>query len=434
MFLPALPSNLARGVAAAVLAVALLTSSALADQSNVTLASCAAGDLAASASVQGATQNLAGSIIITNQSSAACTVQGIPAVQVLAANGAPLQVRQLNALPSPAAPAVALQPQQQASAFVSWSNFCQSPVPPGPYSLKIAMQFGGSLTVPLTGPPESSPLNITPPCGAPFAPSIIQVGPFQAFAAAPHDSRYFRQTGFRIDNDTIWDYFNRRGGVNTFGYPISRTFLFQGFTVQFFQRRIVQLDASGHARLLNVLDPGLMPYTSFNGALFPSFDSSLVASVPSPTDVVGALAWIQAHAPDSFQGLPVNFYQTFVNTVSASVAFPNGGDTSLLAGFDLEMWGIPTSSPQFDPNNHDFVYLRFQRGIMHYDAGCNCTRGILLADYLKSVLTGNNLPADLDLEARGSPFYKQYDPSAPNWVHNSSLLPATDLTNAFTRE
>ena len=29
---------------------------------------------------------------------------------------------------------------------------------------------------------------------------------------------------------------------------------------------------------------------------------------------------------------------------------------------------------------------------MHYDAGCKCTQGLLLADYLKSILTLRNLP------------------------------------------
>ncbi|MGH2460142.1 MAG: hypothetical protein ACRDIY_14905 [Chloroflexota bacterium] len=252
--------------------------------------------------------------------------------------------------------------------------------------------------------------------------------------SVPHDSRYFPQTGFRINNDTVWDYFNRRGGVNTFGYPVSRTFLFQGFAVQFFQRRIVQLDPSGHARLLNVLDPGLMPYTSFNGATFPSIDSGLVASAPPAPDAGATLSFVQSHAPDSFQGRPVNFSQTFRNTVSAAVAFPSGGDPSLLPGLDLELWGIPTSGVLVDPNNHNFISLRFQRGIMMYDASCNCTQGVLLADYLKSIITGDNLPADLNQEAQNSPFYKQYDPSQPRWVHNASLLPNTDLTNAFTPE
>lgn len=287
-------------------------------------------------------------------------------------------------------------------------------------------------STPTPTPTATATSTATPTATATAVPSATATP--TATPSVPHDNRYFPQTGFRIDSDTIWDYFNRRGGVNTFGYPVSRTFLFQGFQVQFFQRRIVQLDQSGHARLLNVLDPGLMPYTSFNGATFPSIDSGLVAAAPPATNSGATLSFIQSHAPDSFQGKPVNFYQTFLNTVSASVAFPSGGDPSLLPGFDLELWGIPTSGVLVDPNNHNFVYLRFQRGILMYDAGCNCTQGVLLADYLKSIITGINLPADLNQEAQDSPFYKQYDSSQPRWVHNPSLLPNTDLTNAFTRE
>jgi hypothetical protein len=251
--------------------------------------------------------------------------------------------------------------------------------------------------------------------------------------AVPHDNRYFGQTGFRIDNDTVWNYFQRRGGVATFGYPTSRTFTFQGFTVQFFQRRIVQLDQNGHARLLNVLDPGLLPYVSFNGSTFPGPDTGLMAGSPDPTNQTAVLAWVQQQAPNSVIGAPTNFFATFQTTVPPQVAFPNGANTALLPGIDLEMWGIPTSAPIVDPNNHNFIYLRWQRGIMMYDAGCTCTQGILLADYLKDVLTGQNLPADLAQEAAASPFLNQYDPSAPNWVHNATLLPNTDLTNAFTQ-
>ncbi|MGH2367148.1 MAG: hypothetical protein ACRDI2_03030, partial [Chloroflexota bacterium] len=42
----------------------------------------------------------------------------------------------------------------------------------------------------------------------------------------PRDERFFSATGYRIDNDAIWDYFQARGGVATFGYPVSRTFPF----------------------------------------------------------------------------------------------------------------------------------------------------------------------------------------------------------------
>ena len=253
-------------------------------------------------------------------------------------------------------------------------------------------------------------------------------------ASVPHDARYFAQTGYRIDNDTIWDYFQRRGGVPTFGYPTSRTFTFQGFTVQFFQRRIVQLDQNGNARLLNLLDPGLLNYTQFNGSTFPGVDSGLVSTAPNPTNQPAVLAWVQQHAPDTVGSDQTNFFHTFNTTVSAQIAFPNGGDPSLLPGIELELWGIPTSGASTDPNNHNFIYLRWQRGTVMYDASTGLTQGVLLADYLKAIITGRDLPADLAQEAANSPLLKQYDPGAPGWVRDPSLLPDTDLTNAFTQE
>jgi hypothetical protein len=265
---------------------------------------------------------------------------------------------------------------------------------------------------------------------------VVQDAPGSANQTAVHDGRYFGQTGYRVDDDVIWDYFNRRGGVSTFGYPISRTFRFQSSLIQMFQRRIVQLDPNNRPRLLNLLDNGLLPYTSFNGATFPAIDPQVENAAPPSTDVLATLAFVQAHAPDRFDaGLPVNFTQTFTNTVPLFVAFPSGsGNADLLPGFDLEMWGVPTSGPAYDPRNHNVVYLRFQRGIMMYDAGCQCTQGILLADYLKSILTGQNLPPDLADEASASPLLRQYDPTQPRWIHQPPGLPGSDLTNAFAPE
>jgi hypothetical protein len=68
---------------------------------------------------------------------------------------------------------------------------------------------------------------------------------------------------------------------------------------------------------------------------------------------------------------------------------------------------------------------------MHYRAEQNVTEGILVADYLKSVMTLRNLPADLAEEMSGSRYFNQYDPSAPNWVRRPAELPNTNLTNAF---
>ena len=54
----------------------------------------------------------------------------------------------------------------------------------------------------------------------------------------------------------------KRGKVRTFGYPVSRTFMLDGFQVQIFQREVVQLQPNGGVQTLNLLDPGLMPDTT----------------------------------------------------------------------------------------------------------------------------------------------------------------------------
>jgi hypothetical protein len=108
-------------------------------------------------------------------------------------------------------------------------------------------------------------------------------------------------------------------------------------------------------------------------------------------------------------------------------------EPDLAALINLEIWGFPTSRPAFDPANHNFVYLRFQRGIMHYDHSTGVTRGILLADWFKSLLTGWNLPPDLDAQARAgsSPYLRQYCPGQAGWLCRPTDLPGTDLTFAF---
>lgn len=254
----------------------------------------------------------------------------------------------------------------------------------------------------------------------------------------PHDERYFNETGFRIDNNVFWDYFNKRGGIGTFGYPVSRTFTLLGFSTQFFQRGIMQIGPDGAARTMNILDSGLMPYTRINGSTFPSPDSAVQSAAPAPGTPdydVRIQQFVANYAPNQWQGMNVNFYQAFVNTVELQDAFPQGGgNPGLLPLLNLEMWGVPTSYPQRDPNNHNFVYLRFQRGIMHYDASNGFTQALLLADYLKSIMTGQNLPSDLRDQAQGSRFYNQYNPNKPNWVDRPGDLPATNLFYAFERQ
>ena len=256
--------------------------------------------------------------------------------------------------------------------------------------------------------------------------------------AQTSDPRFFDQTGFRIDDDAFWAYFSQRGGVRTLGYPVSRDFQLLGFPVQIFQRVVLQRQPDGSVRTLNLLDEGLLPYTQINGSVFPAADPGLTRATPSPADpqyVDKILAFVQNQAPDTFDGEPVHFGQTFSNTVTLQDgAAPGQPDPSLLPLMDLEVWGAPTSKPARDPHNPNFIYQRFQRGIMHYDKGCGCTQGLLLADYFKALLVGENVPADLAAQARESRFFKQYDARKANGLARPNDLPRTDLSQAFLKQ
>jgi hypothetical protein len=98
---------------------------------------------------------------------------------------------------------------------------------------------------------------------------------------------------------------------------------------------------------------------------------------------------------------------------------------------NLEIWGLPTSQPAADPGNGGFIYQRYQRGIMHYRSECGCTEGILIGEYFKAVITGANLPSDLEADMQGSRYYRQYAPGLPGAVARPDQLPSTDLTGAF---
>jgi hypothetical protein len=267
------------------------------------------------------------------------------------------------------------------------------------------------------------------------------LGPSPAGAQTSDDPRFFSQTGFRVDNDAFWNFFQTRGGLRTFGYPVSRQFMLLGFTVQIFQREVMQLQPDGGVQTLNLLDEGLLPYTRINGSVFPAPDPAVVSQTPPVSDpdyATKILQFVDAQAQDTFDGEPVNFRQTFYNTVTQADA--GDLDPGALPLADLQIWGAPTSQPAHDPSNNDFIYQRFQRGIMHYDKGCGCTQGLLLADYLKQVLIGStmpggganqNLPSDLAQQAQGSRFFGQYAPGKAASLARPNDLPGSDLTSAF---
>jgi hypothetical protein len=153
--------------------------------------------------------------------------------------------------------------------------------------------------------------------------AAIVAGSFQPAAAQPEDPRFFLQTSFRVETDAFWTFFQSRGGVRTFGYPVSRTFTLDGFPVQIFQRTVMQLQPDGSVSTLNLLDAGLLPYTRINGSTFPSPDPGLISQTPSPSDPQYAakiVEFVQAVAPDTFDGNAVNFGSTFNSSVTAADA------------------------------------------------------------------------------------------------------------------
>jgi hypothetical protein len=262
----------------------------------------------------------------------------------------------------------------------------------------------------------ATPVPTAAPTAAPTAVPAIAPAPQPIAPPLAHDDRYFAQTGFRIDNDEVWGFFQQYGGLSTFGYPVSRQMQFLGCPVQMFQRHVIQVCAGQGAALINLLDPEIFPYTRVNGSVFPAPDATMKANTPavgSPTYAEDINKFVQANVPDSFNGQPVNFQTTF-NTL--------GG---------LTIWGAPISSPQPDPSNGNFIYQRFQRGIMHYMAGSG-TQSILLADYLKAIVMNKEVPPDLLAQSRETRYYNQYCPGEGKWLCRPNDLPATDLTFAFT--
>jgi hypothetical protein len=262
-----------------------------------------------------------------------------------------------------------------------------------------------------TAQPTASPAATAQPTASPAA------NPAGNAPQVTHDDRYFQQTGYRVDNDQVWTFFQQYGGISAFGYPTSRTFTFLGCPVQFFQRQIIQVCSGQGAALINMLDPEIFPYTKVNGSTFPGPDDQLKASTPPVSDPnysANITTFVQQNVPDNANGQPVNFLQQFNNL---------GG---------LTIWGAPISHPAPDPSNGNFVYQRFQRGIMHYIAGQG-TESILLADYLKAIIMNQNVPADLLAQAQGSKFFNQYCPGSDLWLCRPADLSGTDFTFAFVQ-
>jgi hypothetical protein len=289
---------------------------------------------------------------------------------------------------------------------------------PGQYGVTATGQTSGTevnATYPVIAGPTPVPAaaaTATPTAAPAAAPAPAPVAPPMV-----HDERWFSQTGYRIDNDDVWAFFNQFGGLSTFGFPVSRNMSFLGCPVQMFQRHIIQVCPGQGAALINLLDPEIFPYTHVNGSVFPAPDATLKSNTPqvgSPTYSTDIINFVNQNVPDTWNGQQVNFLTTF-NTL--------GG---------LIIWGAPISTPQPDPTNANFIYQRFQRGIMHFIVGQG-TQSVLLADWLKAIIMNQGVPPDLLADSRESRYFNQYCPGQPQWLCRPGDLPGTDLTFAFSQ-
>ena len=231
----------------------------------------------------------------------------------------------------------------------------------------------------------------------------------------------FEQTGFCIRDPAIAELFQAHGGLQVFGYPVSRRFRLRGAWVQLFQRVGVRLLADGRVEVLPLLDD--LPLSRLNGSELPQPDPALASRQPRPYEPGferRADAFLREEVPDVFEGRPVGFLRTFLAAA--------GGDSAPAA---LTVYGWPSSRPAADPANGDLIYQRFEQAIFQYSAATGQSQALLLGDYAKSAITGQGSPADLEAGMQGSALLRQYNPAAPDGLQRPWELPDSDLANAF---
>src|SRR5438105_10231472 len=97
-----------------------------------------------------------------------------------------------------------------------------------------------------------------------------------------NDPAFFAATGYRIGSPAALTYFQQRGGVRTFGYPVSNEFPLLGKRVQIFQRQMLEIEPSGSVTPANILDPDILPITHIDGLSLPPADLDLIGAAPIP--------------------------------------------------------------------------------------------------------------------------------------------------------
>jgi len=94
-----------------------------------------------------------------------------------------------------------------------------------------------------------------------------------------------------------------------------------------------------------------------DGLSVPAADPALAFVAPTadqPNYDARLQAFLEITVPDTWNAMPVQFLST-LNDIGPDVL------------------GAPTSTPKADPNNPNFVYQRFQNGLLFYNASDDTT-------------------------------------------------------------
>jgi hypothetical protein len=97
-----------------------------------------------------------------------------------------------------------------------------------------------------------------------------------------------------------------------------------------------------------------------DGLSVPQVDPALAFVAPTPYQPnydARLQAFLDVTVPDTWNDVPVQFLST-------------------LNDMGVDVLGLPTSAPKADPNNPNFVYQRFQNGLLFYN-GTDGTTSVL---------------------------------------------------------
>jgi hypothetical protein len=244
---------------------------------------------------------------------------------------------------------------------------------------------------------------------------VLGVLPDAIAGRAPVDPRFFPQTGFRIDDDAFWSYFQRMGGQRVFGYPMSRPIRLHGLKVQIFQNRALERLPDGNVVSLNLLGPDFLPYRT-NLLSSPLADDSYVLHVMSPLrdePNIGLRSWsfVKSHTSDvSDQGAPLEFQSTYFGTVTCQDTYFDRDCPEITMRFlNFDLWGYPLSDPAPDPNQQNVIYQVFERGILRVDTTAHTMLSLAVGQIWNDLITGEQLSPELNTEAADSVFWHQYN-------------------------